>query len=360
MKDEELKLNTTIYNGAVNDNDPERERQRRAEQRQRRALLPKFMLAEGETFYVARETIQKLNIEYFEMLDEMRSGLNFTFEDLESYMRSVIIECYKSEIEKLQRDGEQKAATLKKIEQYKNRRLATGYVKDHWWSRKAYPNKPLEQLMKLGEIEAAMELAARDEEIERQSKFITGPREPSEEFFDLLLKEFVSERKQNRLIRKRGKYILWLLTTETSVEKLYNSLITELAPEKKRRKKFEEQNGEYLKVLIEAYLSEDEAEDEPTTEPEGGQPAEGTEEATAEPTEEAETEYDDLSALYELADEEDETPAVVEEEPSPEPMQGQIELAITSETVEPVQEFIPQTADEPADNGNADGENGNE
>ncbi len=339
-EENEYKANTSIYNG-VPIGSPEQEARKKAEQRARRANLPKFELKEGKELYISRDTIRKLNIEYFKILDELKRGLNsMSFEDLESYMRSVLLASYQSEIAQLQRDAYEKAIPLQIIRKNKNIELKADYVKDHWWQRKSHPNDAMQQLLDLASIEAAMEFAARAAEIERQREFIDGA-EPDAvtEFFYLLADEFIPARKRKRFIDKQYERVSRLLTEYAqaeAVDRLYSILLNELA-RKRKREKFEEQNGEYLKILIKdfiqkyieeiAALTPEEApanEAEPPAPSEEGQPEQTA--ASEEPEEPAEDAEDDLSALYELADEPD-----AEEPSAPEEVQEHAEQATAPE-----------------------------
>lgn len=242
------------------------------------------------------------------------------------------------------------------------------YTRRHW---RTWNNSPMKEVLdKRIAAEASGRLAELEEGLEPDY---------TERLLDLLLTEFVVRRKRRKLIKTRGNrlicYIGEYISSDKDAEerdKLFLLIAAELAANGDAEK-FTAENGEYLKALLDGYIGAMEAPAE-EEEPEDGQTADDTEE----PAEEAETEYDDLSVLYELADEPDaEEPAApeeVQEQPEqaaaaptateeatpPESVQWQSELAITSEPVEPVQELIPQTAEEPADNGNADGENGNE
>lgn len=379
-EENEYKANTSIYNG-VPIGSPEQEARKKAEQRARRANLPKFELKEGKELYISRDTIRKLNIEYFKILDELKRGLNsMSFEDLESYMRSVLLASYQSEIAQLQRDAYEKAIPLQIIRKNKNIELKADYVKDHWWQRKSHPNDAMQQLLDLASIEAAMEFAARAAEIERQREFIDGA-EPDAvtEFFYLLADEFIPARKRKRFIDKQYERVSRLLTEYAqaeAVDRLYSILLNELA-RKRKREKFEEQNGEYLKILIKdfiqkyieeiAALTPEEApanEAEPPAPSEEGQPEQAAE--SEEPEEPDEDEEDDLSALYELADEPD-----VEEPAAPGEVQEHAEQAATAseeapeqvndvaDDVEQMQMLMPQSEgsaepEEPDTGANAD------
>ncbi len=358
-EENEYKANTSIYNG-VPIGTPEQEARKKAEQRARRANLPKFELKEGEELYISRDTIRKLNIEYFEILDELKRGLsNMSFEDMESYMRSVLLASYRSEIEQLQRDAHEKAIPLQIIRKNKNRKLEADYVKDHWWQRKAHPNDAMQQLLDLASIEAAMEFAAREADIERQREFI-DEAEPDAvtEFFYLLADEFIPARKRKRFINSRYERVSRLLTEYAqaeAVDRLYSILLTELT-RKRKREKFEEQNGEYLKILIKDFIQKyieeiaaltpeqaAESEAEPPAPSEEGQPEQAAE--SEEPEEPAEDAEDDLSALYELADEPD-----AEEPAAPGEVQEHAEQAATApeqandvvDDVEQMQMLMPQ------------------
>ncbi len=372
-EENEYKANTSIYNG-VPIGSPEQEARKKAEQRARRANLPKFELKEGKELYISRDTIRKLNIEYFKILDELKRGLNsMSFEDLESYMRSVLLASYQSEIAQLQRDAYEKAIPLQIIRKNKNIELKADYVKDHWWQRKAHPNDAMQQLLDLASIEAAMEFAARAAEIERQREFIDGA-EPDAvtEFFYLLAEEFIPARKRKRFIDKQYERVSRLLTEYAqaeAVDGMYSMLLTELT-RKRKREKFEEQNGEYLKILIKdfiqkyieeiAALTPEQAPADDTAEP-TDEPSEASEDI--EPEEEPE---DDLSALYELADEPD-----VEEPAAPGVVQEHAEQAATApeeapeqatdvaDDVEQVQMLMPQSEnveepEQPDEGANAD------
>lgn len=384
MADEkEYKPNTSIYNG-VPIGSPEQEARKKAEQRARRANLPKFELKEGKELYISRDAIRKLNIEYFKILDELKRGLNsMSFEDLESYMRSVLLASYQSEIAQLQRDAYEKAIPLQIIRKNKNIELKADYVKDHWWQRKAHPNDAMKQLLELARIEASMELAAQAAEIERQKEFLTGEPDLATEYFYIMLDGFVPFRKRKRFIKKHYERITRFLSEYAygeTPDRLYTALLNEFAA-KKKLQQFEGKNGEYLKALIsnfiEAYTAEPEAE-----ETEGAPPADDTAEPT-EPSEasedtEPEEEPEDESGTGEQLDlsefEEAEAAELAKQAATPEqsdkaaeefaeePVQEQIELPpfAVAESGEPVQELIPQPVNEPAEPANADGGNVNE
>lgn len=385
MADEkEYKPNTSIYNG-VPIGSPEQEARKKAEQRARRANLPKFELKEGKELYISRDAIRKLNIEYFKILDELKRGLNsMSFEDLESYMRSVLLASYQSEIAQLQRDAYEKAIPLQIIRKNKNIELKADYVKDHWWQRKAHPNDAMKQLLELARIEASMELAARAAEIERQKEFLTGD-EPdlATEYFYIMLDGFVPFRKRKRFIKQHYERITRFLSEyayDETPDRLYMALLNEFAA-KKKLQQFEEKNGEYLKVLIsnfiEAYTAEPEAE-ETEAEPPADDTAEPTEPSEAledtapeeEPEDESEAgEQLDLSEFEEAEAAElakqaaaPEPTGETAEEIAEEPVQEQMQLppVAVAESGEPVQELIPQPVNEPAETANADGGNVNE
>ncbi len=385
MADEkEYKPNTSIYNG-VPIASPEQQARKKAEQRARQACLPKFELKEGKELYISRDAIRKLNIEYFKILDELKRGLNsMSFEDLESYMRSVLLASYQSEIAQLQRDAYEKAIPLQIIRKNKNIELKADYVKDHWWQRKAHPNDAMKQLLEIARIEASMELAARDDEIERQKEFLTGDEpDMATEYFYIMLDGFVPFRKRKRFIKQHYERITRFLSEyayDETPDRLYTALLNEFAA-KKKLQQFEEKNGEYLKVLIsnfiEAYTAEPEAE-ETDAEPPADDTAEPTDEAEASEDTAPEEEPEDESEAGEQLDlsefEEAEaaelakqaaTPEQSEkaaEEVAEEPVQEQMQLppVAVAESGEPVQELIPQTVNEPAEPVTADGGNGNE
>ncbi len=213
-------------------------------------------------------------------------------------------------------------------------------------------NEVAKQCMKQAQIEAAMEFAAREAEIERQREFIDGA-EPDAvtEFFYLLAEEFIPARKRKRFINSRYERVSRLLTEYAqaeAVDGMYSMLLTELT-RKRKREKFEEQNGEYLKILvkdfIQKYIEEIAAltpEEAPASEAatpapsEEGQPEQAAE--SEEPEEPAEDAEDDLSALYELADEPD-----VEEPAAPGEVQEHAEQAATAS------EEAPEQANDVAD-----------
>ena len=242
--------------------------------------------------------------------------------------------------------------------------------------RKYGLNEVAKQCMKQAQIEAAMEFAAREADIERQREYIDGA-EPDAvtEFFYLLADEFIPARKRKRFVNSRYERISRLLTEyaqASTVDGMYAMLLTELT-RKRKREKFEEQNGEYLKILIkdfiQKYIEEIEAlTPEEAPEPEAEPPA-PSEEAqleqaaqSEEPDEPAEDVEDDLSALYALADEPD-----AEEPAAPEEVQEQPEQAAAApeeatdvaDDVEQVQMLMPQSEnvaepEEPDTGANAD------
>lgn len=394
MADEkEYKPNTSIYNG-VPIASPEQQARKKAEQRARQACLPKLKLAEGEELYIDRETVKNLNHEYFKILEEMGRGFSVkSFEDLESYMNSVVLASYQSEILKLQRDGAEKARPLKTIRYYKNQALKADYVKDHWWQRKAHPNDAMRQLLSLADIEASMEFAARAAEIERQKEFLTGEPDLATEYFYIMLDSFVPSRKRKRFIKQHYERITRFLSEyayDETPDRLYTALLNEFASAKKLQQ-FEEKNGEYLKVLIsnfiETYTAETEAE-ETEAEPPADDTAEPTEQAEAledtapeeEPEDESEAgEQLDLSEFEEAEAAElakqaatSEQSDKAAEEVAEEPVQEQMQLPpvavaentapqTAAELAEPTEQAeASETANEPAETANADVETGNE
>jgi len=234
-------------------------------------------------------------------------------------------------------------------------------------------NEVAKQCMKQAQIEAAMEFAAREAEIERQREFIDGA-EPDAvtEFFYLLAEEFIPARKRKRFIDKQYERVSRLLTEYAqaeAVDGMYSMLLTELT-RKRKREKFEEQNGEYLKILIKdfiqkyieeiAALTPEQAPADDTAEP-TDEPSEASEDI--EPEEEPE---DDLSALYELADEPDEdepaAPGEVQEhaeQAATAPEEAPEQVNDVADDVEQMQMLMPQPEgnaepEEPDTGANAD------
>lgn len=346
--------------------------------------------ASGQVGSLTFQELEALNNDLYRVCGEMNENNDFIKDPvLKSVMWREITKAYIAKSNEIKESKVIPEAIRRWTLKEKTKLSMPDYKLLRWFPWRKYGlNEVAEQCVEQAQIEAAMEYAARAAEIERQKEFLDGDEPSAEEnFFYLIADEFIPARKRNRFINKQYVRLMRFITEyaqENASDKLYKLLLCELAAEKKREK-FEEQNGEYLRVLVNDFIKEyntvceepDEAAEE--EEPECGQTADGTEEPTeAIATEEAETEYDDLSALYELADEPDaEEPAAPEEvqeqpeqvaaaptapeEATPgEPEQGQIELAITSEPVEPVQELIPLSADEPVDSRNGDGGNGNE
>lgn len=388
-EENEYKPNTSIYNGTPVGS-PEQEAEKRAERLARQAMLPKLKLDKGEEFCIDRETIKNLNKDYFTMLNDMHRGFNIAPEELRSYMNSVVVESYKSDIAKLQREGLEKAKTQETIQKYKSRALEPGYEKDHWWQRRSHPNEALEQLIKLGNIEAAIEFAARAAEIERQKEFIED-NEPSaeENFFYLIADEFIPARKRKRFINKQYERLMRFITEyaqENASDKLYKLLLNELAAEKKREK-FEEQNGEYLRVLVNDFIKEYNTvceEPDEAAEPEPSADSDETAETTEAIATEEETgdegfdEAAELERLRELEEDyeadglddpepADEEPPLEETTPG-EPVQEEMKLRLVPVPYSSFGVLVQQTvagqagetaepAEEPVAHGNANGEN---
>lgn len=242
------------------------------------------------------------------------------------------------------------------------------YARRHW---RTWNDSPMKEVLdKRIAAEASGRLAELEEGLEPDY---------TERLLDLLLTEFVVRRKRRKLIKTRGNrlicYIGEYISSDKDAEerdKLFLLIAAELAANGDAEK-FTAENGEYLKALLDGYIGAMEApaeEEEPEDKAAEPELLAGTEEPAAETTEEAETEYDDLSALYELADEPDEEPPL-EETTSGEPVQEEMELRLVPVPYSSFGVLVQQTvagqagetaepAEEPADNGNADGENGNE
>lgn len=296
MPDEEFKPNIRIYNGESVSNDPEKERQKKAAQRARQAQLPKFTLPDGETLYIDREAIRNLNSEYFQILDDMRKGSNVSFEDLESLMRSVVLESYKNEITQMQEKGKQQAYPRKIIEQEKQNQLKPNSYRK-WWQRKWRPNKAMTQCLKLARLEAAMEFAATEEEIARQTAFIYGEKSPEniEELYEQIIYKFIPVWRRRKFVKKHGKRLMDMLTDYTQ------------------------------QILCAALLREDKPCEQatPALTEEVPPVNEPTEQTTPEVTEAEEYEEDELDELYELEKPKQENvPAEEEFDAMPEPASG--------------------------------------
>lgn len=255
-------------------------------------------------------------------------------------------------------------------------------------------NEVAKQCMKQAQIEAAMEFAAREAEIERQREFIDGA-EPdlATEYFYIMLDGFVPFRKRKRFIKQHYERITRFLSEyayDETPDRLYMALLNEFASAKKFQQ-FEEKNGEYLKVLIsnfiETYTAETEAE-ETEAEPPADDTAEPTEPSEASEDTEPEEEPEDESEAGEQLDlsefEEAEAAELAKQAAAPEPT-GETAEEIAEEPVQeqmqlpPVavaENTAPQTAaelaepteqaeasepvNEPAETANADVETGNE
>lgn len=302
MPDEEFKPNIRIYNGESVSNDPEKERQKKAAQRARQAQLPKFTLPNGETLYIDREEIRNLNSEYFQILDDMRKGSNVSFEDLESLMRSVVLESYKNEITQMQEKGKQQAYPRIIIEQEKQKQLKPNSYRK-WWQRKWRPNKAMTQCLKLAGLEAAMEFAATEEEIARQTAFIYGEESPEniEELYEQIIYKFIPVWRRRKFVKKHGKRLMDILTDYTQ-QILCAALLREDKP-----------CEQSMPALAEKQAP-------PTNEPSGQEP---TEQTAPEVTEAEEYEEDELDELYELEKPKQENvPAEEEFVAMPEPASG--------------------------------------
>ncbi len=83
---------------------PTNETEEQINRRKARDKLPKFILGRHENFNIGRREITELNDSYHQMLQDMEAG-GVIFEELRSYMESVIFVSYVSEIEKRQREN---------------------------------------------------------------------------------------------------------------------------------------------------------------------------------------------------------------------------------------------------------------
>lgn len=346
--------------------------------------------ASGHVGSLTFQELETLNNDLYRICGEMHENKDFINDPvLKSVMWKEITKAYMAQSNEIKESKVIPEAIRRWTLKEKYKVSMPDYELVRRFPRRFGPNEVAEQCIKQAQIEAAMEYAAREAEIERQKEFIDGD-EPDAvtEFFYLLADEFIPARKRKRFINSRYKRITRLMTEyaqNETADKLYEMLLNELVKEKKHEK-FEEQNGEYLKILIdyfiEAYTSEteereetgvdeqtsDDTEKSPETSAETAETSAPEEEPAAENTD-AEGTEDELDELDELEESEDEPedvdealtePEALPEELSEEPVQEQIELALTSEPIEPVQELVPQTANEPAESGNADGETENE
>lgn len=323
MPDEEFKPNIRIYNGDSVSNDPEKERQKKAAQRARQAQLPKFTLPDGETLYIDREAIRNLNSEYFQILDDMRKGSNVSFEDLESLMRSVVLESYKNEITQMQEKGKQQAYPRKIIEQEKQKQLKPDSSRK-WWQRKWRPNQAMKQCLKLAGLEAAMEFAATEEEIARQTAFIYGEESPEniEELYEQIIYKFIPVWRRRKFVKKHGKRLMDILTDYTQ------------------------------QLLCAALLREDKPCEQsmPALAEKQAPPTNELSEQTPEITETEEYEEDELDELYELEKPKQENaPAEEEFVAMPEPASGISMVPMSVEgsgAEEPQQESTAKTGED--------------
>lgn len=402
MPDDEYKPNNSIYDG-IPVSSPEVEAFKRAERFARQAKLPKFKLEEGEEFYISRDKVQELNREYFLILDELKRGFSgISFEDLESYMRSVVQASYEGEVAKLQRDGAENAVSKNVIRNIKNELLTPDYVRVRRFSRRVRPNAPMQLCIEQARIEAEIEQSAFREEIAKQKEFIFGaepeePYEAADELFYSLLDIFIPKHRQKRFIKKHGNVAIHLIEELIDFaaaepqklitdNKLFKMLIEEFL-QKRNKKVYAKKYGDNIEYLT-AELIKSAARS--TVKTLVSEQTEGEEEPADEnaAAESEEDELDELSELEEIEDELDEVEEPDEpeevsedftdelkektsEELTEEPVQEQIELppvavedngapqtdaeptdAETAETVEP--------ANESAETANADGENGNE
>lgn len=247
-------IDNSIYEGEPEYENPEQEAAERDRQLLQRAMLPKFELAPGESFYITREQIAELNTNYFLMVKEMREGLNITDEVTRSYMESVLFTSYKSTIEKMQQDGEIKGKYEKKVYEKKKELLIPKEIECGWRGRKKWKNEAMKLCEKEAAIEAEIENSVRRETINQQKQYLDGDELPDTAW--LIAYEFTTPKKYNRFIDRYRNYFTWLLTdyaVEHGVEEIYNVLVERFVKEKKREK-FNERNEEYIKGLLIEYL----------------------------------------------------------------------------------------------------------
>ncbi len=170
---DEINMNTSIYNGEFISGSPEQEEAKRAAQRERRAILPKFELAEGERFYIPREKIVETQRAYFLMFDEMKHGTVNVDEEIRSFMESVIFEAYKGEIYKLQDDYSIEGIHKDCVHALKKGMTTPGFERKGLLRRKK-PNYALRLCQKEAELETERENATHREDIARQEIFLYG------------------------------------------------------------------------------------------------------------------------------------------------------------------------------------------
>ena len=170
---DEIEMNTSIYNGEFINGSPEQEEAKRAARRERRANLPKFRLAEGERFYIPREKVIEAQRAYFLMLDEMKKGTVNADEEMRSFMESVLFESYKGEIYKLQEDYSIEGIHNDYVHAIK-KGMTTPAMERSGLFRRRKPNYALRLCQKEAELEREMENAKHREDIARQEIFLYG------------------------------------------------------------------------------------------------------------------------------------------------------------------------------------------
>ncbi len=161
-----------IYNGEPAGT-PQQEAAKLAMQRERRANLPKFKLAEGERLYIPRDKLIETNRAYFKMFDEMKAGTVNAAEEAKSFMESVLFEAYRGEINKLQEDYSVSEIHNDCVHEIKKELMAPGYVRKGIFRRRK-PNYALRLCQKEAELESEVGNAVYRENIAKQEVFLYG------------------------------------------------------------------------------------------------------------------------------------------------------------------------------------------
>ncbi|MDE5722187.1 MAG: hypothetical protein K2I30_05565 [Clostridia bacterium] len=187
MQHDEAKI-TSIYNGEPAGT-PQQEAAKLAIQRERRANLPKFELAEGERFYIPREKLIETYRAYYEMLDDMNNGTVNAGEEMRSLMESVLYESYKSEITELQKRYSISGRQSDYVHIINEHEMTPDYVVERrgkgLFKRKiTTPNTAMLLCMKEAELERETEYAVRRENIARLELFLYGDAEEYIETFE--------------------------------------------------------------------------------------------------------------------------------------------------------------------------------
>lgn len=207
QSDDQNNLNVNsiqVYSGDPANGSPEQHAELAAKQKAIQARLPKFRLEEGEEFHISESELMAINEDYFQMLDSMKEGFNITGQEMRSYMESVIFASYRSKIEKIQREAEEKSYRDRYVHTLTSEKLEPGY--EHRRFRRKRPNYPLQLCMEESEIEALIELAKISDDIARQKEFVYGGSDRAEEVTDLILSSIPRYRRKR--FKKKNEDLL--------------------------------------------------------------------------------------------------------------------------------------------------------